>query len=292
METRITVLVENSTRGLGLLAEHGLAFWIEIGPQRVLLDTGQSDVLFHNAKRLGITLSDADALVLSHGHYDHSGGVAQLLQNYHKTTVYVHPEALKDKYIRTADGKSRQIGMPANARITLSSYPDIQPSTKPIEVIEGLFITGPIPRLTDFEDTGGPFFLDKDCTQPDELVDDQAVFIDTPNGIVVILGCAHSGIINTLQYITSLVPERPIHAVIGGTHLVSADATRIDKTVQALRQLDIRYLFPSHCTGFQATAHLWEQFPDRVSIAPVGSVLSFGPDPQHHSRQDHDEHKR
>jgi len=130
-----------------------------------------------------------------------------------------------------------------------------------------------VPRRNDFETTGGAFFRDEACRQPDELVDDQAAFLESPSGTVVILGCAHAGIVNTLRYVRELAPGRPIHTVIGGTHLAAAGPERMDRTVEALKELDVRRIWPLHCTGFAAAARLWEALPGRVSVCPVGSVV-------------------
>jgi 7,8-dihydropterin-6-yl-methyl-4-(beta-D-ribofuranosyl)aminobenzene 5'-phosphate synthase len=278
-QVSITVLVENTAQGHGLLAEHGLAFWIEVGPRRILFDTGQTDVVSRNAGLLDIDLSSMDAVVLSHGHYDHTGGLAGIPRSktWRKKGVvaYAHPRALADKYARNADGTGRYIGMAVESRKVLTESFELRTTEAPTEIAEGFMVTGPIPRVTDFEDTGGPFFKDAECRQPDDLIDDQAAFLETSAGTVVILGCAHAGIVNTLSYVTQLVPDRPIHTVIGGTHLVSADEKRMNKTVEALRAIDIQRLFPLHCTGFQAAARLWTEFPGRVRACPVGTSVEL-----------------
>jgi 7,8-dihydropterin-6-yl-methyl-4-(beta-D-ribofuranosyl)aminobenzene 5'-phosphate synthase len=198
---RITVLVENTAESPGLLAEHGLAFWIEIGSQCVLFDTGQGGVLVNNAYRLGVSLNRVDAIVLSHGHYDHTGGLADALRSHQRTTVYAHPDAMKPKFARNQDGTSREIGIPGVCQEALRRSRDrLVLTEKPTTLSNGLVATGPVPRITDFEDTGGPFFLDAQCQQPDPLWDDQAIFFESKQGTVVLLGCAHSGVINTLRY--------------------------------------------------------------------------------------------
>lgn len=272
---RLTVLVENTARGRDLQAEHGLAFWIEVGSRRVLFDTGQSGLIRRNARMLGIDLASADAVVLSHGHYDHTGGLSAVLPGAARTRVFAHPDALGEKYARSPGRGGRSIGVPASSTELLRKAADIIPTEAPVEVCEGLSVTGPIPRITDFEDVGGAFFRDEDCRCPDTLTDDQAAYLNGPDGTVVVLGCAHAGIINTLTYIKQLVPTRPIHTVIGGTHLIAAGEERMRETVSALLELDVRRLLPLHCTGFAAAARIAQEFPGRVSAAPVGTVLEF-----------------
>ena len=146
---------------------------------------------------------------------------------------------------------------------------------QPTAVSDGLTVTGPVPRLTDFEDTGGPFFLDEACTRPDPLEDDQSVFFDTTGGTAVLLGCAHSGVINTLRYIHQLTDNRPIHAVVGGMHLIGASPQRIERTIEELQRMGVGRLAPAHCTGMPATVALWNAFPGRCQPCPVGTRFEF-----------------
>lgn len=272
---RITVLVENTASGQELLAEHGLSFWIAYGEHRLLFDTGQGYVLKHNARQLSVPLDTAEALILSHGHYDHAGGLVEALETHPAPVVFLHPAALEPKFAQRSDGIAREIGMPTRCRRFFQEK--VQPvwTETPTRICEGVYVTGPVPRQTEYEDAGGPFFVDSDCRQPDDFPDDQALYMETKAGTVVVLGCAHAGVINTLTYVRELTDNRPIYAVIGGMHLVAAGPERLEKTIAALSQINPRYLMPLHCTGFPAMARLHHEFPEQYRSCPVGTTIEL-----------------
>ncbi|HOC56902.1 MAG TPA: MBL fold metallo-hydrolase [Verrucomicrobiota bacterium] len=148
-------------------------------------------------------------------------------------------------------------------------------TAQPTEVLEGIFASGEIPRQTTFEDTGGPFYLDSAAAQPDPLLDDQSLFFDTANGVVVLLGCAHSGVVNTVDYIRQLTGSKPTQALLGGLHLPAANPERMENTIAAFRRLEIQMLAPAHCTGLPALAQLWNAFPGRCTTCAVGISMRF-----------------
>lgn len=273
---RLTVLIENSVSRPRLLAEHGVSFYLQTARHTVLFDTGQSDVLRHNAQMLDLPLAAVDAVVLSHGHYDHTGGVPVLRELAPQARLYLHPAAMAPKFARSSETATRAVGLPEASRKAIQQAGrNVVETVKPTEVVEGIFVTGEIPRENSFEDVGGPFFLDVECTWADPLVDDQALFFDTYDGLVVVLGCAHAGVVNTVQHIRRVTNGRPIHAVLGGMHLLTASSERLDRTIEALRQLEVRYLGPIHCTGVYPTARLWQEFRGRCFACPVGTRLTF-----------------
>lgn len=278
MKVRVTVLVENTVRQRGLLAEHGLAYWIELGDRCILFDTGQGMAIEHNASELAIDLSCVDDLVLSHGHYDHVGGVESVLRDEPAVRVFAHPSCTEPKFRRTAEGQVLDVGMSSKIKRVLEEAEQREAWIKTeacTQICPGLFVTGPIPRANDLEDTGGQFYLDDSCTRKDVIVDDHALFFDSNEGVVVMLGCAHAGVINTLDFIAEQLPDRPVHAILGGMHLLNASAERLQRTVDRLEQLGVSRLAAGHCTGDRAITKLRKAFPERVSDFRVGSVFSF-----------------
>jgi len=274
---KITVLVENSVGKQSLLSEHGLSFWIEDGEHKILFDTGQSDILLDNARVLGINLKDTDAIVLSHGHYDHTGGLHKVLEMAPTAKVYLHPEALNPKYSRSGPGFGHNIGMPARTvqMVHQRESSSIIQTDKPTEILPGITVTGPVKRVTDFEQVSGPFFLDAEGEEPDPLIDDQALFFESARGIVVVLGCAHAGVVNTLRYISELSGAKEFYAVMGGMHLGNASEERITKTIEALRGFKVARIGPCHCTGREAVRKISRAFPDCFFECSAGVQIEF-----------------
>ena len=253
MRPSITILVENTAclgSGRGIWAEHGLAYWIDSGAIRVLFDTGASgDVLLHNAAQLGLDLTKIDAIALSHGHIDHVGGLETVLRRNTTAPIYLHPDATNPKYT----GQPGKMHRSDSAFFTGGKFRDgvrkIVESRDPVEIAPGIHMTGQVPRTNDFENTGGPFCKDPDCRVLDPLPDDQSLFIPTDKGTIVITGCAHAGLINTLDYVKKLTQDAPIRFVVGGTHLETASKERMERTFTELKRLGIQEIHPCHCTG-------------------------------------------
>jgi 7,8-dihydropterin-6-yl-methyl-4-(beta-D-ribofuranosyl)aminobenzene 5'-phosphate synthase len=188
--------------------------------------------------------------------------------------IYIHPAALSGKYQREKTPPHRAKGIPpASYRALLSRGLDVIESPQPTEIAPGVIVTGAIPRRNTYEDITDPFFLDENCTQPDPLIDDQALLIETHRGWAVITGCGHSGLINTLNYAKELIGNSHIVAVIGGLHLFRASAERIKATTENLRAFGVELIAPCHCTGFEATGALQNQFGSRVVALRAGLTI-------------------
>jgi len=272
---QITVLSDNTVTGRTVRGEHGLCFHIEMGDRRLLFDTGQGLVLAENAQALSIDLGAVDTVVLSHGHYDHTGGLSTLMKAARDpVAIHAHPDALQAKYHCTASG-ARSIGIsPASREALENPLAHLTLSREPEELAPGLWRTGEIPRHHAEETQTETFHLDPEGQTVDPLLDDQSLFIETPQGTVVLLGCAHAGVIHILEHIQRLTDNRPIHTVMGGMHLGSATPERLDWVLARLHRIAPRRLMPMHCTGIKAIAALWHEFPQACRPAGVGSTFT------------------
>lgn len=272
--TTILVLVENTVRRTDLIAEHGLSFLIQNRDGTVLFDTGQGAALLPNAERLKLDLSSVDRIVLSHGHHDHTGGLKAVLEHIGPREVLAHPDALQPKLAATRD-EVRTIGMPDRASLERAGA-RFDLSDAPREVVPGVTATGTVPRNTDFEVVPDRFQrFDGDRRVHDEIWDDQALVVETGEGPVVVLGCAHAGLINTLDYVSELTGERRFAAVVGGTHLVEADEAAVRNTMEALQGFSIGRLAPCHCTGFAGQATMWQHFGESFAVTGTGDRLEW-----------------
>jgi 7,8-dihydropterin-6-yl-methyl-4-(beta-D-ribofuranosyl)aminobenzene 5'-phosphate synthase len=273
---KITALIDNNAEE-GLASEHGLSFWIETPEIRILFDTGQSRGFIDNAEKLRIPLDKTDFIVLSHGHYDHTGGLAHILNLAPKARLILHPNAVSPRYSVYHGKTARPIGMPSSALAAIDSIriERITWAMEPVKITSDIGVTGAIPRETPFEDVGGPFFLDPEGKKKDEMEDDQALWISTDKGVVICAGCCHAGLINTINYIRRLNGNSFIRLVIGGFHLVNASEERMERTLDALRKTPLGKLAPCHCTGERAIQTLKENMPDLIILCRAGTTYTI-----------------
>lgn len=275
MNVELTVVVDN--RGAApLVAEHGFSLYIDTGEHTLLFDTGNKDALEQNMQQLKLSPAGISTLVLSHGHYDHTGGVAHLLRHNRRMEIYLHSGVFQPRY--SLDGQEPAIvRMPLSAMEAISHHPDerVHWLTRPVQLTDQMGITGPIPRSNSREDTGGPFFLDPEGREPDTIKDDVAIWITTPGGLVVCLGCCHSGLINTLEAVTRLSGERRIAAIIGGLHLLHSSEERLAWTVAELGKYEIGRIIACHCSGEAAVDYLAAHLDVEVGWGEAGMVVQL-----------------
>ncbi|MEW6264515.1 MAG: MBL fold metallo-hydrolase [Thermodesulfobacteriota bacterium] len=274
-QVKVTILVDNQAGG-GLTAEHGLSLWIETEGRRILFDTGRGGALESNARALGLALDEVDILVLSHGHHDHTGGIPQVLRQARKIDVYCHPGITQFRYT-IKKRIPRPSHMPRESRSAIEKLPaqSLHWVTQEVSLSERIGLTGPIARETNFEDTGGPFFLDQLGRRADPIEDDLALWIRTDRGVIVFVGCSHAGLVNTLNLVRRLSQGLRIRAILGGFHLLNASRERLDQTITALRLFEPEMVIPGHCTGKTAVAVLRNALGELVSPGASGMTFQF-----------------
>lgn len=276
---RITILCDNVVGYPFGIGEHGFAAYLEHDGECILFDTGSGKGLIANALTFGCDLARVKKVCLSHGHFDHTEGLAQFLQLTKGVEVYAHPGMFQERYGERRVGERtvrRFIGIP-HRREYLEQFGacfDLQCGFR--EVGEGVYLTGEVPRNTPFE-KGDPSLLVPfgGSFAQDPVLDDQSLVISTSGGLVVIMGCAHSGMINTLHYILTKMGEKRIRAVLGGTHLGFLSQEQLERSVEELLKLEPELVAVSHCTGLGPAARLMRELKERFSFAHVGKSFVF-----------------
>ncbi len=282
VKTKITILCENRA-GLtkNIIGEHGFAAFVEQEGEKILLDTGQGLGLKPNAKTLGIDLSQINTIVLSHGHYDHTGGLSQLLPFSKKTKIIAHPDVFGPKYSHHKDNVKKPfhyIGLPFSEDV-LKADPNCELILGKTfqKISDQVFFSGQVPRVTDFEinDTRLKLKQQKSFSQ-DPLFDDTSLLIETGKGPVILTGCAHSGIVNVMKHFEKMTGHRQFHAVIGGTHLGFLNSKdQLEKTMDAFEEYGLDLIAVSHCTGNEASATCYNRFREKFAFANAGWSIEF-----------------
>ena len=273
---KVICVVDNAVqRSSRLWGEHGVAFWIETDRGCALFDTGQSGaVLSHNLEVSGLRPQDLHALALSHAHLDHTGGVRMVLSSNRGLPVYANADLLRSRH-SLHEGEYQSIGLPFPPE-ELTQQADLRLSDSPIELLPSLWTTGKIRERLEPEGRSPNHVIYADSEwRPDPYDDDMSLVIDTQDGLVIICGCCHAGLLNTLAHVRRTF-QRPIFAILGGTHLATADETNLEHIAKELReQHGSPYFYPNHCTGELAYVAMVNAFGDRVRSCPAGTMLTF-----------------
>lgn len=278
-ELRITCLVNDYVMLYQKFwGEHGLAFLVETGEDTVLFDTGTSEeILAHNLAELETDLSVVKNIVLSHGHTDHTGALEWTLAHTHRPRLIAAPGVFTGKF-STLDGEFSPVGiLLTEEEVTAQS--ELILTEELYTVVPGVFVTGDVPRRNNYELPDSRMMVaDGDGYAVDTFVDDRSLVLDTPEGLVVLAGCCHAGIINTLDYVRETF-ARPVSAVVGGIHMKGASEERITKTIETIRSSypTISAFYLNHCTGEEAIRAFEAAFPGQVHPCPACLQMAFYP---------------
>lgn len=271
----LTILVDNSARSRGLLAQHGFSLWCEAGSNRILFDTGaDGDVLQANAAALGVDLSKATDIVLSHGHWDHGGGLARAMDLCSAARIWIPSGALLPRWHRSK-AENRDIALQESVRSRLVlDRKRWQETTELATLGDKIWITGPVPGER-------PAWTHRDLWRnelldvPDDVPEEQALVVETPEGLVVVVGCAHFGIDNLLDRLEVLFPGKPLATLVGGLHLESAPEQELSRLSGRLLEAGARCVVPCHCSGPSASYQLARSDGFACEHGVVGKKLSF-----------------
>ncbi len=275
MYVKITTLSEN-TAGFGFLAEWGLSLFIDINGFKVLMDTGMGNSAVINAKMLDVDFRQVDAIVLSHGHIDHTGGLAEVLKLSGPKRIIAHPDVFAAKYSDRRRRPDRNIGIPFCREELEKLGASFELSREPVEIAPGIVSSGEVPMETDYEQLDEGLFWDSgQGVEPDPLADDLSLAIKTSEGLIVVLGCAHRGPVNIIRHLQNISGEQGIHAVVGGTHLVHASDERIYHTIDDFKRFNVSKVACSHCTGMRAGGMMADAFGDSFIYNNAGTRLTF-----------------
>lgn len=263
------ILADNRAADAGLDFEHGWSVLVDLGPgRRWLWDTGQTGLFLRNAKALGVSPEAVDGLALSHGHYDHAGGLPALLGAGYAGPIIAHPELFSIRYSRRDGTTYRSIGM-GDGRLE-SPLRGFSPETDIRELAQGLTFVTTISRRPGAFEATAHLYRDTAGAIPDPVPDDACLVIEGSRGTVLLLGCCHSGLGNTLAHLRDRLGISAVEAVIGGLHLTGAPGTAVDETLAFLKKFGVRRLLPGHCTGQAAIDRLSREFPGQTAQTGAG----------------------
>lgn len=272
---KITTLIENNIDDNNkLINEHGLSLLIEANDKRLLFDTGQTSAFLDNARSLNINLDDLDGVVLSHSHYDHTGGIIRLLkENTNIYNVYISKFFNNNKYKRLSDGTYKYNGIPFDIE-ELEKLADIKKVDDDIyKINDDIYIFTNFKMTNNYEKLNENMLLKDNSTYSiDDFKDEISIGINTDKGLIVIAGCSHRGIINIVSTVKNRLNTN-IRGIIGGTHLINCSIDRLDFTIRELKKLNLDFLAVSHCTGDANINILKDNFKDKFILNNTGNTI-------------------
>jgi 7,8-dihydropterin-6-yl-methyl-4-(beta-D-ribofuranosyl)aminobenzene 5'-phosphate synthase len=279
MKITFTTLCENTVGSPGFAGEWGLSVLVQTGDHNILFDTGAESAAVKNADKIGFDLKTVDTIILSHAHGDHTGGLREVLKRTRRPKIIAHPALWNPKFKRVMPGESLKYNGIPFRREEIEKFAELCLSKEPLKLSASTTTSGEISQTTDFEIPGSQFFFRKNNElHQDDFIDEQALIIQTPEGLVIVSGCAHRGILNTIHHARKITGEDTVHTVLGGTHLYPKELSDVRKTISELLNLGVQNIGVSHCTGLPAAMQLASAFGNRFFLNNTGSshTLRFG----------------
>lgn len=280
MANVVTILCDNTISQSGVVGEHGFSVLIEKGEEKYLFDTGPGMSLPLNLKTLNKNFNGLKQVFISHGHYDHTGGLKWVLQQVGKIRVTAHPKVFREHMIhdsgRPEPSSTRYIGVPFSRTELESLGADFLFLDRTTEAAPGVwFVTG-IDRKPEFSPRDARLLIrEGDRLSPDPIEDDASLLLETDTDPVLILGCAHSGVLNILGHLREEMGISRLKAVLGGTHLMFYAPEHLPRVVKEFENFSIQLIAVSHCSGFKAAVELSNHFGERFALASAGSAFEF-----------------
>jgi len=276
MKITLTTLCENNAGAVGIEAEWGWSILVEVGNERVLVDTGYGAVAVKNGDSMGIDFRTIGQILLSHAHADRTGGLRYILKRTGPIEVIAHPAIWEEKVRTDMQGRDPIYNGIPYAKAELEKLAHFNIRKTPVKIGDYMMTSGEVPMETSFEAAEPNFWIKtEDGLSHDTFPDDQSLVIKHPKGLVVVLGCAHRGVINTLLHAQKITGEDRVYAVVGGTHLYPKNEEQVEKTVQALKEMGVKCMGVSHCTGFPAARRLADVFGADFFLNSAGTVTVF-----------------
>ena len=269
---RIRILTENTVYRRGLTGEHGLSFLLEEQGHRFLFDTGQSSVYVKNAEKLHEDIKNVDGIILSHGHYDHCGGIEFYPRSENMPPIYIREKAFEDK--RNYNGKKNQydrIGIDWAKEKFAQSYIF---TGKRYEICKNFTLLSKIEDEAGFKNKPRGFYIGEG-ERPDYMEDEQILVVQTEKGLSLFMGCSHMGVMNCISRVMREFPGQPVYSILAGMHLNHASMEQIDKTIEELEKIAFDILIPVHCTGIRAIGRMKERLGERCILAETGKEIKL-----------------
>jgi 7,8-dihydropterin-6-yl-methyl-4-(beta-D-ribofuranosyl)aminobenzene 5'-phosphate synthase len=278
MDFKITTLIENNPGiNSNLYNEHGLSLYLQIGEMNILFDTGKSGDFIKNADKLDVDLNNLKYVVLSHGHYDHSGGFTKLVEKI-KTPykLIIGKGFFNNKYRLTEEGTYKYNGNSFDEEFVRKNNIEIKYIQQDsFYITEDIIIFSNFKRNNNYEKMNKNFQIKEDGKYAlDNFEDEIIVSVKSSKGLILIVGCSHIGIVNIIQTIKERI-NMDIYGIVGGTHLIEADELRLNSTIDFLKENNVQILGLSHCTGEKALEKIKLEFKDQFVYNNTGNIINI-----------------